>query len=95
MAAAHADVWNMPGGDLADAVARSAVLDRLCDEIGRDPATVVRSIFVPVDIAHPEATRQTVGEFRAGGFTHVVLGLPAPFPAGIAQWVADEIIAGV
>ncbi len=27
------------------------------------------------------------------GFRHVVLGLPAPYPAGVAQWVADELIA--
>jgi hypothetical protein len=26
------------------------------------------------------------------GFRHVVLGLPAPYPAGVAQWVADELV---
>ena len=40
--ARHADEWNMWG--LADAIAeRSAVLDRRCEAIGRDPAEITRS----------------------------------------------------
>jgi hypothetical protein len=27
------------------------------------------------------------------GFTHLVLGLPNPYPAGVAQWAVDELIA--
>jgi hypothetical protein len=26
------------------------------------------------------------------GFQHIVLGLPAPYPAGVAHWVASELI---
>lgn len=48
VAAEHADVWNIPGGDLEDAVRRSALLDRYCDEIGRDPRAVTRSMHLPV-----------------------------------------------
>jgi alkanesulfonate monooxygenase SsuD/methylene tetrahydromethanopterin reductase-like flavin-dependent oxidoreductase (luciferase family) len=29
------------------------------------------------------------------GFGHVVLGLPAPYPDGVAAWVAEELIAPV
>jgi len=46
--AAHADLWNIPGGDIDDAVSRSALLDRYCAEIGRDPASVTRSIVLPI-----------------------------------------------
>jgi alkanesulfonate monooxygenase SsuD/methylene tetrahydromethanopterin reductase-like flavin-dependent oxidoreductase (luciferase family) len=35
--AEHADLWNIPGDDIADAVSRSTLLDRFCAEIGRDP----------------------------------------------------------
>ena len=35
--AEHADVWNIPGGDIEDARSRSALLDRYCAAIGRDP----------------------------------------------------------
>jgi alkanesulfonate monooxygenase SsuD/methylene tetrahydromethanopterin reductase-like flavin-dependent oxidoreductase (luciferase family) len=93
--ARHADVWNVPGGDLADCVARGAVLDRLCEEIGRDPATITRSIHLPVDYARPGAVRRAAAEAIAAGFGHVVLGLPAPYPDGVAAWVAEEVVAGL
>jgi alkanesulfonate monooxygenase SsuD/methylene tetrahydromethanopterin reductase-like flavin-dependent oxidoreductase (luciferase family) len=91
--AEHADVWNIPGGDIEDAVARSALLDRYCTEIGRDPAAVTRSIYLPVSYDQPGATRAAIGEAIGAGFQHIVLGLGAPYPAGVAQWTADELIA--
>ena len=27
------------------------------------------------------------------GFGHLILGLPDPYPAGVAQWVVDELVA--
>jgi alkanesulfonate monooxygenase SsuD/methylene tetrahydromethanopterin reductase-like flavin-dependent oxidoreductase (luciferase family) len=93
VAAEHADLWNVPGGDLADAVGRSAVLDRCCAAIGRDPATLTRSIVLPVSYDRPAATRDAIGAAVDAGFSHVVLGLPAPHPAGVARWVADELVA--
>jgi len=90
--AEHADVWNIPGGDLDDAVRRGALLDRYCAEIGRDPASITRSIHLPVSYDQPETTRKTIGEAVAAGFGHVVLGLPAPYPTGVARWVADELV---
>ncbi|WP_406633535.1 LLM class flavin-dependent oxidoreductase [Amycolatopsis sp. WGS_07] len=92
-AAEHADVWNIPGGDIADAVERGAMLDGYCAEIGRDPAEIVRSIHLPVSYDQPALTRAAIGEALEAGFGHVVLGLPAPYPAGVARWVADELIA--
>jgi alkanesulfonate monooxygenase SsuD/methylene tetrahydromethanopterin reductase-like flavin-dependent oxidoreductase (luciferase family) len=91
--AEHADVWNIPGGDLADAVARSALLDRYCAEIGRDPAAITRSMHLPVSYDRPDVTRDAIGAALDAGFPHLVLGLPAPYPAGVARWVADELIA--
>ncbi len=91
--AEHADVWNIPGGDIADAVARSALLDRFCTDIGRDPAAITRSMFVPVSYADPAATRAAVAEALDAGFTHIVLGLSTPYPDAVARWVAEEIIA--
>ena len=46
VAAEHADLWNIPGGDIDDVISRSALLDRYCAEIGRDPASVTRSIHL-------------------------------------------------
>ena len=88
----YAAVWNIPGGDIDDVRARSAVLDRYCAEIGRDPASIMRSVRLPGAYDEPDVTRDAIGQALDAGFTHVVLGLPAPWPEGVARWVADELI---
>jgi alkanesulfonate monooxygenase SsuD/methylene tetrahydromethanopterin reductase-like flavin-dependent oxidoreductase (luciferase family) len=90
--AKHAELWNIPGGDIEDVRSRSAMLDRYCVEIGRDPATIARSIFLPVSYDEPATTRGAIAEAIDAGFQHFVLGLSAPYPAGVAQWVTDEFI---
>ncbi|WP_326549512.1 LLM class flavin-dependent oxidoreductase [Micromonospora sp. NBC_01813] len=90
--AEHADLWNIPGGDLADAASRSALLDRYCAEIGRDPAAITRSIHLPVSYDQPSVTRAAIAEGIDAGFGHIVLGLSTPYPADVAHWVADELI---
>jgi alkanesulfonate monooxygenase SsuD/methylene tetrahydromethanopterin reductase-like flavin-dependent oxidoreductase (luciferase family) len=90
--AAHADLWNIPGGDIGDAIARSALLDRYCVEIGRDPEAIVRSIHLPVAYDDPGSTRDAISAALDAGFRHVVLGLSAPYPEGVAEWVASSLI---
>jgi alkanesulfonate monooxygenase SsuD/methylene tetrahydromethanopterin reductase-like flavin-dependent oxidoreductase (luciferase family) len=90
--AEHADVWNMPGGDIDEAVKRGALLDRYCAEIGRDPASITRSMVVYVSYDKPASTRDAISQATAAGFRHIVLSLPAPYPAHVARWVAEEII---
>jgi alkanesulfonate monooxygenase SsuD/methylene tetrahydromethanopterin reductase-like flavin-dependent oxidoreductase (luciferase family) len=96
VAAEHADLWNIPGGDttagIEDVAGRSALLDRYCTEIGRDPASVTRSIHLSVSYEEPARTREVIGAALDAGFRHIVLGLSAPYPAGAARWVADELI---
>ena len=90
--ASHADLWNIPGGDITDAIARSALLDRYCVEIGRDPGSIVRSIHLPVDYDDPGRTRAAIADAVGAGFRHIVLGLPVPYPDGVAEWVASSLI---
>ncbi len=92
--AEHADVWNFPGGDIDDALRRGAVLDRLCAEIGRDPASITRSLVLPVSYDHPGRTRDAIAAATDAGFRHIVLSLAAPYPGKAARWVADELING-
>ncbi|SFK63383.1 LLM class flavin-dependent oxidoreductase [Amycolatopsis sacchari] len=92
--ARHADVWNYPGDDLEDALGRSALLDRFCAEIGRDPASIARSLVLPVFYDRPQVTRDAIAAAEDAGFRHLVLALPAPYPDGVARWVADEILPG-
>ena len=93
--AEHADVWNIPGGDITDAVSRSALLDRFCAEIGRDPTSITRSIFLPVSYDQPGATRDAITEAIEAGFPHIILGLHAPYPEHVAHWVTSELVDGV
>ena len=90
--AEHADLLNMPGGEMEDAIRRNAMLDRFCTEIGRDPASVTRSIILPVSYEHPGDTRKAIAEAINAGFPHIILSLPAPYPEQIARWVTDEFI---
>ena len=90
--AEHADLWNIPGGDIEDVVSRSALLDRHCAEIGREPASITRSIHLSVSYDQPSLTRDAISEAIGAGFQHIVLGLSAPYPANVAQWVNDELI---
>ncbi len=90
--AEHADVWNIPGGDIEDAVRRGALLDRFCAEIGRDSAAITRSIALPVSYDHPDTTRDAIAEAIDAGFQHIVLMLSTPYPENVARWVTDELI---
>ncbi len=91
--AEHADLWNIAGGDIDDAIGRSALLDRYCCEIGRDPAAITRSMHLSVSYEEPSSTRDAIAAATAAGFHHIVLGLSAPYPANVARWVADELVS--
>jgi alkanesulfonate monooxygenase SsuD/methylene tetrahydromethanopterin reductase-like flavin-dependent oxidoreductase (luciferase family) len=90
--AEHADLWNVPGADIADCIRRSALLDRLCAEIGRDPASITRSIHLRVSYDHADTTRDSIAQAVDAGFTHIVLGLSAPYPERIAHTIRDQVI---
>ncbi|WP_250003628.1 LLM class flavin-dependent oxidoreductase [Actinoplanes sp. M2I2] len=92
VAARHADIWNIPGGDHDDVVARSALLDRYCAELGRDPAAITRSIHLAADREHPHRTRDAINASLDAGFRHFVLSVPAPYPDGVAHWLAERVI---
>jgi alkanesulfonate monooxygenase SsuD/methylene tetrahydromethanopterin reductase-like flavin-dependent oxidoreductase (luciferase family) len=90
--AEHADTWNFPGADIDVAVRRSALLDRLCTERGRDPAAVTRSMILRPSNEALQETCDMIKRALDAGFSHFVVSLPAPWPAGCARWLADEVI---
>jgi alkanesulfonate monooxygenase SsuD/methylene tetrahydromethanopterin reductase-like flavin-dependent oxidoreductase (luciferase family) len=91
--AEHADLWNIPGGDIDDCIRRGALLDQLCAEIGRDPASITRSMHLRVSYDQPDTTRAAIAQAVEAGFEHIILGLPpAPYPEGVASWIAGELI---
>jgi alkanesulfonate monooxygenase SsuD/methylene tetrahydromethanopterin reductase-like flavin-dependent oxidoreductase (luciferase family) len=91
VAAEHADLVNIPG-PAPDAAERSALLTRYCREIGRDPAAITRSTIVPVSYDDPAAARETARQAAGLGFSHLLLSAPAPWPAGLAGWLAEQVI---
>lgn len=61
--------------------------------VGRDPAEIVRSVQLPLrSYDDPAPTRRFLREQADVGFTHFVLNPPAPYPEGVARWVADQLV---
>jgi hypothetical protein len=53
------------------------MLDRLCTEIGRDPASITWSIILPVSYEHSGNTRDAIAKAIDAGFPHIILSLPS------------------
>ncbi len=69
LTARHADNWNARGTP-AEAGAGNRDLDRLCAEIGRDPAAISRSISTGLALYEsPQTFAATIAAYRAEGFT--------------------------
>jgi alkanesulfonate monooxygenase SsuD/methylene tetrahydromethanopterin reductase-like flavin-dependent oxidoreductase (luciferase family) len=93
--AEHADIWNAigpPRHTIDQLRERSDALDDECRRIGRDPSLVERSVQLVITYDDPAATRETLRQLAAAGFSHLVINLPSPYPDGVARWVADELI---
>lgn len=113
IAGQYADCWNtmtlrgMPVDEvLAQTAARSAVLDRAAVEVGRDPASIRRSVLIGSEdwpaLASPAAFREAVLRYAEIGITEVVLMHP-DHPAeakvahgfaapGIVRTLAEEVL---
>jgi alkanesulfonate monooxygenase SsuD/methylene tetrahydromethanopterin reductase-like flavin-dependent oxidoreductase (luciferase family) len=91
--ARHADIWSYPGGPGEDFRERTSALDSACAEIGRDPASIVRSMQTVVRCDEPNAAadaRTLLLEMVDSGVTHIVI---APVLGGRPlQWIVDEVV---
>ncbi len=100
IAAEHADEWNVTRLTPEEYPAKAAVLEGHCRAVGRDPATLRRSLMVPVAIggtpaeARARAERihaimprlpEEAAEWRAAGFLY---GSPAEIVATLGRWAA-------
>ncbi len=89
--AQYADLWNFSGGPVEDFVHKNQVLDEHCAAVGRDPASIQRSVQVRVDSANPASARDTLRGYIEAGATHLVCMLMPPYPADIVRRVASEV----
>lgn len=81
--ARHADEWNAPGHDLdPPAWAKlNSVLDEHCQEVGRDPKEIRRSVqlfLFPFQEGQADRQLESIAEFGEAGCEHVVLSFYAP-----------------
>lgn len=91
LVARYADVWNVPTYALGELEHKMAVLQSLCADIGRDPATIVMSVeavmaLAPDDRSLPEV--RTLAEKRFGG---PGFGLKEGGLIGTAPMIVDRL----
>jgi hypothetical protein len=91
--AEHADIWNCPARTADDLRERSRVLDAHAAAIGRDPATITRSVQLLVHGDDLPGARRQLLDFAAAGATHLVIA-PIP-PAPPLPRLIDEIVEPV
>ncbi len=89
--AQYADIWNFAGGPVDMFRHKNEVLDGHCAAIGRDPATIERSVQLFSDPNDLSIVREMARSFIEAGATHVILNLRAPYPEGIVHRLADEV----
>ena len=82
--AEHADVWmnaSLRPDDLDELTRLSRVLDRHCDDVGRDPATIRRAVQfrLPDD---DDATMQAVERYLQAGFSDILF---MPYTGGLPR----------
>jgi len=98
--AEFADEWNVTRVTFDELPAKAAVLARHCRTVGRDPATLRRSLMVPVAIGRTSAEAaarrarmravfprvpEDEATWRAAGFLH---GTPTEVVADLRRWQA-------
>ena len=97
LCAEYADRWNASGS--ADEMRqRNAILDEACADIGRDPDSIIRSLYgwASVMSADPwasvDAFEQVIGEYREAGVNEFIIDQPRREQFAVMERVATEVI---
>jgi len=95
--AEYADRWNSHG-TLEEIRDRNAILDEQCVAVGRDPASVIRSLYGWVSVlgldpwSSPDAFRDVVGRYREVGISEFLIDAPPPEQFDVLERVAAEVL---
>jgi hypothetical protein len=81
-------VWNAAGGTPEEVAASSAILDRHCADVGRDPREVRRSVQLRADGAG-EDLLPTVEGYAKVGVTDLILIVAGADPVAAGEQVAQ------
>lgn len=72
--AEHAAIWNLVASEPAEFAAKSRRLTEWCEVLGRDPASIERSVLI-----HGSTDARRFDEFAAAGAETLILPVGAPF----------------
>ncbi len=95
LVAQYADIWNTTTMDPDVAAHKVDVLNRHCDDVGRDPATIRKTVGLFIDpFSGDGAFFRTAEKFAALGFDLANVGpYPGdPDPVGYARRLGDEVV---
>jgi F420-dependent oxidoreductase-like protein len=94
--ARHADIWDADAAPTDPAEGRvPALLTELaaaCREVGRDPATLRRSVWSRTALRDADETRRFVRAYHALGFTDFYFKLPDPLDPDAVRRVASAVL---
>lgn len=93
--ARYADVWNFAGGPVETFLHKINILHEHCATIGRDPREIELSVQVGVNYDNLAETIANVQTYVDAGATHLILNLRYPYPAGIIERLATEVVTRV
>ncbi|MGH3562729.1 MAG: LLM class flavin-dependent oxidoreductase [Mycobacterium sp.] len=91
LVARYADVWNVPTYALGEMAHKLSVLQSICDDIGRDPATIVTSVEAVMALAPDGASLPKVRQIAEKRFGGPGFGLHQGGLIGTPQAIVDRL----
>jgi F420-dependent oxidoreductase-like protein len=93
LVAQYADACNLVSDDLDVLKHKFEVLDRHCEEVGRDPATIERTVQSRRDpVGDPDGFVAHMEQLADLGVDLVGLAARAPDPVGFVEQVGDKVV---
>lgn len=99
--ARYADRWNSYG-TVEEMAGRNRFLDEACEEIGREPTSIIRSFYgwaihlasvgLPDPWSSVDAFMEVVGRYTDVGVNEFILDQPRPDQFGMAETIASEVL---
>lgn len=91
LVARYADVWNVPTYALGELAHKLSVLQSICADIGRDPASIVMSVEAVMALAPDERSLPDVRAFAEKRFGGPGFGLAEGGLIGTAPMIAERL----
>jgi alkanesulfonate monooxygenase SsuD/methylene tetrahydromethanopterin reductase-like flavin-dependent oxidoreductase (luciferase family) len=91
LVARYADVWNVPTYALGELEQKLSVLKSICDDVGRDPSTIVMSVEAVMALAPDDASLPAVRALAQKRFGVPEFGLHEGGLVGTPHAIVDRI----